>query len=162
AEISEDAIPSMLALADARSELRLVHSSLEDILDVDGELPHAEVQLQRARHALADDLASYRALPVFPEESGLWAELERDHTEVEAVADRILAMPRPGQAPRSSPALARDLRHATDQLDAALVRTIELDGGSAIRLGEHLASVRRTALPITAALGVLGFAIAAG
>lgn len=162
AEISEDAIPSMLVLADARSELRLVHESMEEILDEGGELPHAEVQLERARHALADDLERYRALPSFPEEVALWPELERHHAEVEAVMDRVLEMARHAPGQRSSPALVRDLRQATNQLDAALVRTIKLDGSAATRLGEQLASARRTALPAAATLSVLSIAVAAG
>jgi len=78
-DISTDAVPSMVALGRARSELWTMETALAERLEgASGDERFQKERIALARHRIADFLEQYRVFSTFPGERELWPEID-DH-----------------------------------------------------------------------------------
>ncbi len=142
--IATNAMPSIVHLAGARSDLRLLEGLLiEHVLRVAaGKDPSDLVPRIRATRAeMGDKWALEKDLPVYPGEPRYWVEIEAALADVDAATERILAARRPEQA--QAQALIHDLlRPGVDRLAEALLADVQFNAAHAERDLETLAAAR--------------------
>jgi signal transduction histidine kinase len=158
-DIARNAVPSMIRLANARSDLREARRGLDDVIrGADAESRANPDEIRRSLAGVAEDIRAYKELPPLAGEAELWPDLDAGLRAMNSLADRLLMSHAVGPAPQAE----RELQRTADVLDAALVRTIHFDGVKAVEFGDRIEGVRRLDLPVAIGLSVWGNLFAAG
>src|SRR5262245_13706271 len=91
AEIATNESPSILYLAAARAELRDLQRLLNTyVLLASSGRPAPTQPLKEVRDRLRENLQAYFALPALPEERGLWQRIDKELTDVDVLAGKIM------------------------------------------------------------------------
>lgn len=150
-----------LIISNAMPSVQLLSAARGDVHDLDRELvryPNADegerVRLrERAtmlRNDLEADIASYRALPFFPDERQLFAPVEKQL----ATVDRDLARL------ETDPSVVASLRSRLHVLDGAIGRVVTFDAAQGQRLGLEIGRIRGDTRGVAVLLGLASVALA--
>jgi signal transduction histidine kinase len=155
-EMSRDAVPAMVTLSQARTDLRDAQRSLSDVArSANSSASRSRGAAERAIVTLHGNIGRYQGLPAFPGERELWPDVEASERDLDGLSDRILK----GKA--GTPAQAAELLdRAVDVLDGALVRCQRFNAHRAEQLGQHIESLRALALPFALGLALAGYGVA--
>jgi signal transduction histidine kinase len=162
--IHENATPTIRLLNNARDELREI--AVELARYGNGHLVHPEHALARVREArdrLRKDVEANEALPFFPGEDRLTAEVRADMTEFDDQLDRILA----DIAVRGAPAALDGINQLApmfQHLNDAMRRDVDFNAAQTIELSNMIKHVRHRTMVIEWSLdaGCVLLAVAAG
>lgn len=131
-DISENAAPSILYLAAARSEVRNLQSLLEHELDAslaENSQVHAEVAASRAR--IHRDVQRYQILPVFVGERALWNHVNRELSLFDDSVERCLASIAAHHMEDAKRLAHTEMRQAVGRAVDAFMDVIEFDARQA-------------------------------
>jgi len=144
-QITSNAAPSIQYLAALRGDLRRFTLLADDEVDrgSDRLAGPAPPELLAARQGIDRAWASYRALPTFPHERGLWPEAERAKVEVEASLVELDDDMARADWPSARVVLETKVKPAADRLDASARALIDLDAMEGAQLARHIEALGR-------------------
>jgi len=158
--ITTDFAPSVVALADTRTELHRLQDYVSDY--VDGVSPSTtRLRIAAADAAVRRAAASYESLPFIAGERDLWQRVKADLQTVESALDRTLAAADRNDFEAARSIVRGDLRTAIDVTSGDILNDVELNAGAADKDGRLIAARRRASMWAAAALDVVSIALTA-
>jgi signal transduction histidine kinase len=147
-QIATNAAPSIGHLSTARTELRHAEIALDDYLDavvagqdVDG----LEPAIHESLDSIDREWAVYKSLPMFSGESALWRSVESGRARVGATVDEALRRANAGEGEAGEAVMNGQMKPAVNELDDALLATVNFDAQQAARLASAIDVLRRSA-----------------
>jgi signal transduction histidine kinase len=140
--IASDAMPSVEHLAAARTELRHLAAVLQEYVagPATGHRPDIDAVLA-PRFRLEREAAQYLALPLYPHEADLWADVSAALTRVDEETTRVIAAAERHEIEKAEALLHESFRPAAEAAGAALEKSIDFNA----KLAHDLAlEIRRT------------------
>jgi signal transduction histidine kinase len=149
-----NAMPSVKFLSAVRGNVRTLELEVERGTDAEGERRAAQARAEAARQNIAQELASYEALPYFPHEHDLFT----------PVIEALAALDADYAAWKASPDLATlDAVQADCALvDDRLERSILFDANEGERLGLEIERVRGGSMTLVMLIDGIAVIVAAG
>ena len=145
AEIANNESPSISYLAAARAELRDLQRLLTThVLLASTGQPAPTQPLADVRDRLRENLQRYFALPAFPDEKELWQRIDKELTDVDVLAGKIMEATAAGRYATAQKLLVDELPDAIDDEADAIMDAIRLNAraGRRGRAGRSRASAR--------------------
>jgi signal transduction histidine kinase len=166
-DIATNVAPSIEHLSNARTELRHSEIALDDYVDAVIAKEDAGA-LERTVHESIDragrEWGIYKSLPAFPGETALWRSVESRRARLNAAVDELLRRAKAGDGDAAQAALDGQVKPDVNEVDDALLATINFSAQQAARLGSVVDTLRRSAktwLAILEPLSVLLSIVAA-
>lgn len=147
--ITENSLPGLAHLAEARVELLSIGAQLERARSVDGH-ESASRQLSSVQQALTSELQRYRGLPESPEEKRLVAELDDQLPRLDAAIDAYL----------KSAAAAPGFDEQLARVSKLLERLERMNANEALTSANSIMLLRGHAARVALLLGLTSVAIA--
>jgi len=128
AEIAGNSSPSIMHLAAARAELRGLRRQLSAyVLRASTGQKTDLGPIERSRERLRANIEAYHALPYLPGEAELWRRIEKELTDVDALAGEIVDETRAGHYQAAEGMVIQELPDAIDEEADAIIAAIELN-----------------------------------
>jgi signal transduction histidine kinase len=144
AEIANNESPSILYLAAARAELRDLQRLLTThVLLASTGQPAPTQPLKEVRDRLRENLQAYFALPALPDERELWQRIDKELTDVDVLAGKIMQATAGGRYPAAQKLLVDELPDAIDDEADAIMADIRLNAARVREVAEQIDSERR-------------------
>jgi signal transduction histidine kinase len=142
AGITNNAVPSIEYLLQARSEVALLRVRVERHLDSTPADPGSGALIWSTIQALRRAISGYMSLPKYPRESELRSELESSLDDLVGCIQPILSQAAAGDRAGASEVYETDFRPASRRLEDVLVQSEELNAEQVKSFAEHVETVR--------------------
>jgi signal transduction histidine kinase len=142
--IANNAMPSILQLAEERNDLRHMEGFVIEYahrVAAGDQATELVPRIRKARAAMAQQWSLEEQTPLYPGEAGLWVEIRAATEAVDAAVERILRVQRPGQGPVEN-MVYTVLRPAVDRLSQALLVDIQFNARHAVDLAAEIETSR--------------------
>src|SRR6185295_8618687 len=168
--ITGNAAPSIVHMEAFRSEARHLIVLADDYIDQSVDVvmadpktisraPAARQQVQDSLARLEREWQAYQALPVFPGERALGAEVARAKATLSRQIGEALAAVEAGRPLLALDVLERQAKPSGEELDDVVVKVIELDAGYTRRLGSKIDGLGRHSITLAIALDGVSVAL---
>jgi signal transduction histidine kinase len=145
AEIANNESPSISYLAAARAELRDLQRLLTThVLQASTGQPAPTQPLSDVRDRLRENLQRYFALPAFPNEKELWQRIDKELTDVDVLAGKIMEATAAGRYPTAQALLVDELPNAIDDEADAIMDAIRLNAARIADVARMIEGDRRS------------------
>ncbi len=153
-------LPRIRAITEARAALRKVEGAANERIELllEGN-PDGLVATATARRAFATKLDTFRRLPAYPDEGSALAKIDLAVRAFESQIDGLAATLLSGNLKAAARRVRRQLRSATDQVDAELSNLIQMDAAHVVAHAARIDSVERIATRGALLLGVVDFLV---
>ncbi len=158
--VTTNAAPSVEALAAVRGKLVRLLADAHAAVDGDGDGASPGDLVVAARNELHAAIARYQALPQFPDEPELAADVAMAAGPVEAALQRAVAAAATGDRQRARRILDRELHPAVWQLDEALAALVAFNSDRVHAGMAAIGASRHSALHAAWALGAASVGLA--
>jgi signal transduction histidine kinase len=144
-EIANNESPSIMHLAAARAELRDLQRLLNThVLQAATGRATDVKELKDVRDRLRDHLQAYFAIPALPGERELWAKIEKELTDVDVLAGRIVEATAAGRHAAAQQLLVVDLPRAIDDEADAIIAAIQMNARHVGDVAHEIEGERRS------------------
>src|SRR5262245_381576 len=144
AEIATNESPSILYLAAARAELRDLQRLLNThVLLASTGQPSPTQPLKDTRDRLRQNLQAYFQLPALPDERELWQRIDKELTDVDVLAGKIMEATAARNYTAAQKVLVEELPDAIDDEADAIMADIQLNAGRVREVAELIEGERR-------------------
>jgi len=145
AEIANNESPSISYLAAARAELRDLQRLLNThVLQASTGQPAPTQPLADVRDRLRQNLQQYFALPALSNEKELWQRIDKELTDVDVLAGKIMEATAAGRYDTARKLLVDELPDAIDDEADAIMDDIRLNAARVREVAEMIEGERRT------------------
>src|SRR4029453_5322386 len=143
AEIASNESPSILYLAAARAELRDLQRLLNThVLLASTGRPSPTQPLKDGPDRLRENLGSFFQLPALPDERELWQRIDKELTDVDVLAGKIMQATAGGRYTAAPRLLVDELPEAIDDEADAIMADIQLNAARVREVAEMIEGER--------------------
>jgi signal transduction histidine kinase len=142
-DIAENAAPSIERLASARGEMRRLQGLVREYVESKAAGEPVDVRrVEESRRSLDRSIEEYLALPVFPGEHELWADILRSKDTLNRAVTSCIGDADRGDLTMATAVFRNELSNSVDDLGSAITRDVEFNAAHSRDLAVQIERLR--------------------